>query len=95
MLSSKVIFRFFSIISILFFLTSILTVELQQLDGCSKLKYPVCVDSGVELATNGQHDRTFSGFDTPHAIEPPEAGSCISQLISSFHKYRGPPVRIS
>ncbi|MCX5816271.1 MAG: hypothetical protein NTX75_08525 [Proteobacteria bacterium] len=92
MVSTKTFFKVTAIVFVAFFLTSILTIESEQINRNSKIKFPVCVDSGVELASTAYYDpmpyllNASSGFYLSPSIE-----HIVSQLHLSSHLYRGPP----
>ena len=92
MVSAKTFFKVTAIVLVAFFLTSILTIESEQIDRNSKIKFPVCVDSGVELASTAYYDpipyllNASSGFFLSPGIE-----HIISQFRLSSNLYRGPP----
>ncbi|MCX5812236.1 MAG: hypothetical protein NT178_06800 [Proteobacteria bacterium] len=92
MIYTKTFFKAISVVFIILFLTSILTIESEQINRNSKIKFPVCVDSGVELAPTAYYDPMPYLLDTsPGFLLSTSMERIISQLHLSSHLYRGPP----
>lgn len=93
MVSTKTFLKVSALVFVAFFLTSILTIETEQIDRNSKIKFPVCVDSGVELASTAYYD------PIPYLLNASSSGTFLSPGIEhnmgrfhlSSHLYRGPP----
>lgn len=89
---TKTFFKVISAVFIILFLTSILTVESEQISRNSKIEIPVCVDSGVELAPTAYYDPIPYLLNTsPEFLLSPGIERIVSQLHLSSHLYRGPP----
>jgi hypothetical protein len=92
MTHTKTFFKVISAVFIILFLTSILTVESEQISRNSKIEIPVCVDSGVELAPTAYYDPIPYLLNTsPEFLLSPGIEHIASQLHLSSHLYRGPP----
>jgi hypothetical protein len=92
MIYTKTFFKVISVVFIILFLTSILTIESEQISRNSKIKFPVCVDSGIELASTTYYDPIPYLLNTsPGFLLSPSIERIISQLHLSNHFYRGPP----
>jgi len=92
MVSAKTFFKVTAIVFVALFLISILTIESEQINRYSRIKFPVCVDSGIELASTAYYDpmsyllNVSSGFFLSSSTE-----HIISQFHLSSNLNRGPP----
>jgi hypothetical protein len=92
MVSTKTFFKVTAIVLVALFLTSILTIESEQIYRNSKIKFPVCVDSGIELASTAYYDpMPYLLNASSGTLLAPSIGHITSQLHLSSHLYRGPP----
>ena len=92
MVSAKTFLKISALVFVALFLTSILTIESEQIDRNSKIKFPVCIDSGVELASTAYYD------PIPYLLNAssgtflfPGTEHIITQIYLSSRLYRGPP----